>query len=70
MRYCEICYSTDGGHNRSDWTKHAIGEIGAFQTRVLKTQIGQAYSFIFYFQFSEPCKRDMLAGAHKSETAG
>ena len=61
--YCEIRYSKDGSHNHSDWTIHDLGDTGAFQTRVTKLRMGQAYQMAVTVRTSSPRRRNVLAMA-------
>lgn len=67
VQYCDIQYSKDGGNNWSDWTTHSLGDVGAFQTRVLKTRMGRGRQWVFKVRVSAPVKADLLAATVKVE---
>lgn len=66
--YMEICQSRDGSHTKSDFTLHSLGEVGAFQTRVVKRRRGIARQLVVTVRVSSPIKRDVIAMSVQTET--
>ena len=66
-RYCTLFVSKDGANDFIAPTVHSLGEVGAFQTRVIRTRIGQARHMVFRIEVSSPHRRDLLAASMTSD---
>lgn len=56
-----IMISKDGAHDFVSESEHDLGDVGAFQKRVVRRRIGIARHMVIRIEVSSPIKRDLLA---------
>ena len=59
--YMGISVSRDGSHTKSDFIQYSLGEVGAFETRVVRRHLCIARQLVVTVRVSGPIKRDILA---------
>ena len=67
MAEVEIRYSKDGGHNWSNWYPVPYGEVGDFQTRIRRRQLGRGIRWVFDVRVTDPVSADILAACVETE---
>lgn len=63
MASVDVRYSTDGGHNWSDWRTLDMGSTGDFAKRIQARRLGRGRQFVFDVRITDPVKADILAAS-------
>lgn len=63
MSSLDVRYSTDGGHNWSDWRKLDMGEAGDFAKRLQARRFGRSRQFVFDIRITDPVCVDIMAAS-------
>lgn len=66
-RVVQVRYSKDGGRNWSDWRTRSLGELGAFQDRVVLRRLGRGRQWVFDVKVTDDVKRDLIAASLQLE---
>lgn len=59
--YVTLRICKDGGHDFLAPTVHSLGDVGAFQTEVIRRRMGVARWACLEISISSPIKRDLIA---------
>lgn len=63
MSTVDFRYSTDGGHNWSDWRQCSMGDTGDFTQILEMRRFGQGRQFVFDIRVTDPVKADIMAAS-------
>lgn len=65
--FVDFRYSKDGGHNWSNWRQCSLGQVGAFQRRVVMRRFGSGRQWVFHIRDSSAYRRDLLTASMQIE---
>ena len=60
-RFATLQVSKDGAHNWGDPTQHSLGEVGAYQTRVVRRRLGVGRHWVLRLSVSSPMPRVLIS---------